>query len=103
MKFLRTTHHNGAFRPLAPEAFTFWREHGADIAAVLRPETPLSLAEILEAYAEYQLDYPEGGVGVDEVYVAWVLLKLVGYGLATAVMPTGAYHRPHRHYQRPTI
>jgi hypothetical protein len=111
MKFLRTIPNNGrfdrlgagSFRPLAPEARTFWQAHGADIAAVLRPETPLSLAEILEACAEYQLDHPEGGVGVDEVTVAWVLLRLVECGLAQVVMPGGACRRLPRQYQRPAL
>ena len=101
MKFLRVTHgtpNNGAFRPLSPEAFAFWQEHGAVIANLLRLETPLPLSAIVEAYADYQLAHPEGGVdlAVDDAYVAWVLLKLVEYGLATAVLPNGAYLRPRR-------
>ena len=106
MKFLRTTPNNGHFdglsashfRPLAPEAFAFWQEHGAVIANLLRPETPLPLSAIVEAYADYQLAHPEGGVDLaaDDAYVAWVLLKLVEYGLATAVLPNGAYLRPRR-------
>ncbi len=115
MQFLRATQTNGRFDPhndgrslpLSPEAFTFWQEHGAVIANLLRPETPLSLSDIVQAYAEYQLEHPEGGVGadagVDEVYVAWALLKLVSYGLAQAVMPSGAYQRPGYHQPRPLV
>ena len=119
MQFLRVTQTNGRFDthsdgrslPLSTEAFTFWQEHGAVIANLLRPETPLPLSAVVEAYAEYQLEHPEGGVDVgadagadvDEVYVAWALLKLVSYGLAQVVMPSGAYQRP-RHYQpRPLV
>ena len=117
MQFLRATqangrfdpHSDGRFHPLSPEAFAFWQEHGAVIANLLRPETPLPLSDIVQAYAEYQLEHPEGGVGADadagadEVYVAWALLKLVGYGLAQAVMPSGAYQRPRYHQPRPLV
>ena len=117
MQFLRATqandridpHSDGRSLPLSPEAFAFWQEHGAVIANLLRPETPLPLSAVVEAYAEYQLEHPEGGVGadagadVDEVYVAWALLKLVSYGLAQVVMPPGAYHRPRHHQPRPLV
>ncbi|MGB4871141.1 MAG: hypothetical protein WBP47_13895 [Candidatus Promineifilaceae bacterium] len=117
MQFLRATQTNGRFDPhsdgrslpLSPEAFAFWQEHGAVIANLLRPETPLPLSAVVEAYAEYQLEHPEGGVDVgadaggDEVYVAWALLKLVSYGLAQVVMPSGAYHRPRHHQPRPLV
>ena len=119
MQFLRATQTNGRFDPhsdgrslpLSPEAFAFWQEHGAVIANLLRPETPLPLSAVVEAYAEYQLEHPEGGVDVgadagadvDEVYVAWALLKLVSYGLAQVVMPSGAYQRPCYHQPRPSV
>jgi len=117
MQFLRATQTNGRFDthsdgrslPLSPEAFAFWQEHGAVIASLLRPETPLPLSAIVEAYAEYQLEHPEGGVDVgadadaDEVYVAWALLKLVSYGLAQVVMPSDAYQRPRHHQPRPLV
>ena len=119
MQFLRATQANGRFDPhsdgrslpLSPEAFAFWQEHGAVIANLLRPETPLPLSAVVEAYVEYQLEHPEGGVdvdadadvGADEVYVAWALLKLVSYGLAQVVMPSDAYHRPRHHQPRPLV
>ena len=68
MQFLRATQTNGRFDPhsdgrslpLSPEAFAFWQEHGAVIANLLRPETPLPLSAVVVAYAEYQLEHPEG-------------------------------------------
>jgi len=102
MQFLRPTYENGHFDrfsagrslPLSPEAFDFWQQHGAPIANLLRPETPLPLSAVVEAYQDYLLENPENGIEADEVYVAWVLLTLVRYGLAEAVMPAGAYQRP---------
>ncbi len=39
-RFIRTTHENGQFRPFAPEAHPFWREHDASVGEVLRPNVP---------------------------------------------------------------
>ena len=89
LKFIRTTHdQNGRSRPFPPEAWQFWREHGAPVGDILRPETPLTLAEIITASREYALEYPESGVyaNLTDEYVVWCLLKLCEAGMAAVVI-----------------
>ena len=55
MQFLRPTYENGHFdrlsagrsQPLSPEAFDFWQQHGAPIANLPRPKTPLPLSAVV--------------------------------------------------------
>ena len=86
--FIRTTHENGRCRSFPPEAWQFWREHGAAVGVILRPESPLTLAEIITASREYALEYPESGGPADltDEYVAWCLLKLCKAGMAAVVI-----------------
>jgi len=85
--FVRTTHEDGRCRPFPPEAWGFWREHGATVGEVLRPETPLTFAEVVVASQEHALEYPESGLflTLDEEHVAWCLVKLLEYGMAGVV------------------
>lgn len=85
--FVQTTHVDGRCRPFPPEAWEFWREHGAAIGEVLRLETPLTFAEIVTASREYALEYPETGLflTLDEEHVAWCLIRLLEYGMAGVV------------------
>ena len=87
VKFVRTTHEDGRCRLFPPEAWEFWREHGVTVGEVLRPETPLTFAEVVVASQEYALEYPESGLflTLDEEHVAWCLIKLLEYGMASAV------------------
>ena len=87
VKFIRTTHEDGRCRPFPPEAWEFWREHGAAVGEVLRAETPMTFAEIVVASREYALEYPEPGLcqSVDEAYIAWCLIKLLEFGMADVV------------------
>ena len=95
LKFIRTTHdQNGRCRPFPPEAWQFWREHGAAVGVILRPESPLTLAEIVTASREYALEYPESGAHADltEGHVAWCLLKLCETGMAAVVIGAEAHN-----------
>lgn len=87
VKFVRTTHVNGHYQSQSTEAMTFWREHGAIVGETLRPESPMSLSEIIVASQEYTLEYPETSpdLPLDETYIAWCLVKLLEYGLAGVV------------------
>lgn len=87
VKFIRTTHEDGHWRSFPPEAWEFWREHGAIVGEVLRPETPLTFAQVVTASREYALEYPESGLflTLDEEHVAWCLIKLLEYGMAGVV------------------
>jgi len=86
-QFIRTTHENGCFRSFSPEALTFWQQHGSVVGAVLRPETPLTFAQILTSCREYAIDHLADGPQPELVpgYVAWVLVHLIHYGLAATV------------------
>lgn len=87
IKFIRTTHENGRCRSFPPAAWQFWREQGAIVGKLLRIESPLTFAEIVAASQEYALEYPESGLcqAMDETYIAWCLVKLLGYGMADIV------------------
>lgn len=87
VKFIRTTHENGRFRSFSSEAIRFWREHGATVGEVLRAEAALPFAEVVAASREYVFECPESGLyqTLDEAYVAWCLVKLLEYGMASIV------------------
>lgn len=74
-------------RSFPPEAWQFWREHGAVVGEALRPETPLTLAEIVTASREYALEGQEPGLSqiLDEERIAWCLIKLLQHGMAGVV------------------
>lgn len=98
LKFIRTTHDgNGRCLSFSPEAWQFWRDHGAPVGDVLRAESPLTLAEIVTASREYVLEYPESGsyAGLTEEYVAWCLLKLCEIGMAGVFVEVDAATGPH--------
>jgi hypothetical protein len=95
--YIRSTHdEHGRFRPFPTAALTFWREQGEQIGRLLRPETPLTLAQLCQAYAEaldeHILTCPESGLLtmnsaaiLCEMNIAWCLIQLLEHGLATAV------------------
>jgi hypothetical protein len=95
--YIRSTHdENGRFRPFPTAALTFWCQRGQVIGSLLRSETPLTFAEIYEAYeeaiAEQIVTCPESelltinfNVILCERDIAWCLIKLLEHGLATAV------------------
>lgn len=89
LKFIRTTYDgNGRCRSFPSEAWQFWREHGAVVGNVLRPETPLTLAEIVTASREYALECPESCPSqiLDEERIAWCLIKLLQYDMVGIVV-----------------
>lgn len=89
LRFARTTHVNGQMRSFPPDAWQFWYSTGGIVGELVRPETPMTLAEIAAACQEAAFDtiadgpHPE----MDETYVAWCLLKLVEYGMVAPVLP----------------
>jgi hypothetical protein len=87
VQFIRTTHRNGRWLPFTPTAQAFWQQHGAVIGSLLRPEQPLTVAEIREACDEYVLEHIEDGPHPEANfgYVTWVLVHLLHFGLASAV------------------
>ena len=92
VKFIRTTHEDGRCRSFPAEAWEFWREHGAIVGEMLRPETPLTFAEIVTVSREAALEYPETGLFLilDEKHITWCLIKLLEYGMAGVVtVPSG--------------
>lgn len=90
IRFIRTTHHHGRPRSFPVEARQFWQEHGAIVGEVLRPETPLTFAEVVTATREYALETPENGLywTLTEEQIAWCLLKLLEHGLAAVHPPS---------------
>jgi hypothetical protein len=89
-RFIRTTHQDGQFRSFPSEALQFWREHGSFVGEVLRPECALTLAELAAACQEQTLEQSLPGtlLPLDEQYLAWVLVRLLEYGLAETVTQT---------------
>jgi hypothetical protein len=88
IRFIRTTHHNGIHRLFSAEALQFWREYGATVGEVLRPETPLTLTEIVTACQEYVLEFPQFTLYpiLNEQHIAWCLIKLIEYGMVGVVV-----------------
>lgn len=68
-RYLRTTHDDHAqWRPLSPTVRAYWQAKGHLIGEVLRPETALTLAEVVVVYAEWRgngrcQQWPVGGQG----------------------------------------
>ena len=87
MKYVRTTHRNGRFKKISPEANRFWHTAGAAVGEALRSETPMTAAEVVAACREYAEEFPDGGSQAEtgEAYVAWCLRRLVELGLAREV------------------
>lgn len=83
IRFTNTTHQNGQFRSFPPDALQFWREHGSLVGLVLRPECALTFAELAAACQE--IVTADISLPLDETYIAWVLIKLLEYGMAAAV------------------
>ncbi len=90
VKYIRTTHKNGRFRPFPNEAHQFWREHGWVIGEILRSEQGIAFSEIVLASQEYLLDHPESEpiLPVSEAHLAWCLVKLLELGMAGVVAET---------------
>ena len=86
-RFIRTTHENGTFRSFPPEALEFWRTQGVIVGEVIRLECAMTFAEIAAACQEIALEYPEEHrfLPLDEGYVAWVLVKLLEYGMVGVI------------------
>jgi len=91
VQFIRTTHdQNGRWHPFPPAATAFWQQHGGVIGIQLRPEQPLSFAQLLVGCNEYADEYitdgnhPERNRG----YVAWVLVHLLQWGMAAITTPS---------------
>lgn len=82
-RFIRTTHENGTFRSFPPEALEFWRTQGVIVGDVIRSECAMTFAEIAAACQEAALDAPQDHthLPLDESYLAWVLVRLVEYGM----------------------
>lgn len=86
-RFIRTTHNNGQFHSFPPEAHQFWREHGVIVGEVLRLECALTFAELAAACQEQALEQvlPDTLLPQDEQHLAWVLVRLLEYGMAETV------------------
>lgn len=86
-RFVRTTHENGTFRSFAPEALEFWRTQGVIVGEVIRSECAMTFAEIAAACQEAALDAPQDHthLPLDESYLAWVLVKLLEFGMVEVV------------------
>jgi len=86
-RFIRTTHENGTFRSFPPEVLEFWRMQGAIVGDVIRSECGMTFAEIAAACQEQALEHPEEHrfLPLDEGYVAWVLVKLLEYGMVGVI------------------
>ncbi len=87
VQFIRTTHENGRFRHFPPEANRSWRRYGAVVGGLLRLECPIPFADLMAACRDYALEHAENGPlpELHESYVAWVLIRLIEYGMVTAV------------------
>ena len=87
LHFVRTTHINGQMRSFPRQAWQFWYRTGGIVGELVRPETPMTLAEIAAACQEAAFDtiadgpHPE----TNEAYVAWCLVKLMEYGMVAPV------------------
>jgi hypothetical protein len=97
-RFIRTTHENGQFRSFPPEAHQFWREQGVIVGEILRPECALTFAELAAACQEYAREHATAEVPLplDKTYIAWVLVRLLEYGMAETVPVKPDQHKhPH--------
>lgn len=95
--YIRSTHdENGRFHPYPAEAVTFWHECGEQVGRLLRPETPLTFAQLYLAYEEAADEHiatcPESELLtikpdsiLCEAEVAVILTHLLACGLAAAV------------------
>lgn len=87
--FIRSTHDNGRFRPYPTEAYQFWAEHGWLVGEVLRQEQGMRFEEIVQACSELLNEHPEREPNVvSEKHIAWCLVKLLEFGMATIVKTT---------------
>ncbi len=88
LHFVRTTHVNGKMRSFPRQAWQFWYRTGGIVGELVRPETPMTLAEIAAACQESAFDtiadgdHPE----TNEAFVAWCLVKLMEYGMVAPVL-----------------
>lgn len=86
IKFIRSTHENGRFLPFPADAYQFWHEHGWIVGEVLRPETGMTFAELVEACKELIEDHPEiEQHWLEERHLAWCLVRLLEFGMAVTV------------------
>lgn len=83
VRFICTTHANGMFRSFPSDALEFWRTQGMIVGEVMRSECAMSFAEIAAACQEAALDAPQDHthLPLDESYLAWVLVKLLEFGM----------------------
>lgn len=88
VKFILTMAEDGRCRSFSQAAWQIWQSHGSLVGPVLRPESALTLAEILVACREYLHDYPESGTDADlnEAYIASCLLELCQVGMVAIVI-----------------
>ena len=88
LRFVRTTHINGQMRSFPRQAWQFWYSTGGIVGEMVRPEAPMTLAEIAAACQESAFDtiadgdHPE----TNEAFVAWCLVKLMEYGMVAPVL-----------------
>lgn len=89
VRFTRSTHKNGRFRPYPTEAYQFWTDHGWLVGEVLRQEEGMRLAEIVQACTELLDEHPVREPNtVSEKHIAWCLVKLLEFGMAAIVKST---------------
>jgi len=91
VQFIRTTHdQNGRWHPFPPAATAFWQQHGGVIGIQLRPEQPLSFAQLLIGCNEYADEHITDGIHPERNrgYVAWVLVHLLQLGMAAITTPS---------------
>ena len=88
LRFVRTTDIHGQICSFPHEAWQFWYSTGGIVGELVRPETPMTLAEIAAACQESAFDTIADGPHPEknEAYVAWCLVKLMEYGMVAPVL-----------------
>jgi hypothetical protein len=88
IRFIRTTHENGRHCSFSAEALKFWQAQGEMVGEVLRPECPLTFAEIVTGCQELALESLEPGLlwPLNEAHIAWILIHLLEYDMAGIVV-----------------
>lgn len=88
IRFIRTTHENGRHCKFSAEALQFWQAQGEMVGEVLRPELPMTFAEIVTRCQERALECLEPGLlwPLNEAHIAWILIHLLEYGMTGIVV-----------------
>lgn len=87
--FIRSTHENGRFRPYPRKAYQFWSEHGWLVGEVLRQEQGMNFEEIMKACLELLQEHTQKApIKINEKHIAWCLIKLIEFDMATIIRPT---------------